>query len=52
MDEKNLDSEYYKTWEDYLAAHPDLDADKAMVMESKMQDYEEKMYSFVMFLLF
>ncbi len=46
-----MNTKYYKTWAEYLAEHPELDAKQAAVMAPKLQNYEEMMFSFVMFLL-
>lgn len=45
-----MNTNYYKTWEEYLAGHPELDEKEAQVMASKMQSYEEMLFAFVMFL--
>ncbi|SFG16035.1 hypothetical protein SAMN05660649_00925 [Desulfotomaculum arcticum] len=42
---------YYKTWEQYLAVHPEIDEKQAKAMAPKMQGYEDMMFSFIMFLL-
>lgn len=46
-----MDTKYYKTWEEYLAEHPEIDQRLISVIEPKLQGYEELMFSFVMNLL-
>ncbi|EHQ90997.1 hypothetical protein [Desulfosporosinus youngiae] len=45
-----MNTNYYKTWEEYLAEHPEIDEQEAQVMAPKMQSYEDMMFSFIMFL--
>ncbi|GAW31017.1 hypothetical protein [Carboxydocella sp. JDF658] len=45
-----MNSKYYKTWEQYLAEHPEIDEKQAQAMAQKMQTYEEMMFAFIMFL--
>ena len=45
-----MDTNYFKTWEEYLAAHQEIDEQEAQVMAPKMQSYEDMMFSFIMFL--
>ncbi|NLN97463.1 MAG: hypothetical protein GX127_03580 [Eubacteriaceae bacterium] len=41
-----MKSEYFKTWEDYVETHPELnDIESA---EAGIQPYEEEMYAFIM----
>ncbi|MBS4024478.1 MAG: hypothetical protein KGZ96_02260 [Clostridia bacterium] len=47
-----INSDYYKTFEEFLAAHPEIDAKQAMAMAPKIQGYEDQMFGFIMFLLF
>lgn len=44
----NLD--YYKTWEEYLTEHPDVDEKQSKAMAPKMQTYEEMLFGFIMYL--
>lgn len=46
-----LDTKYYKTWEEYKAQHPEIDARQAEAMAPKMQSYEDMMFEFVIYLL-
>lgn len=46
-----MNTKYYKTWEEYLAEHPEIDEKQARAMAPKMQGYEEMMFGFIMFLL-
>lgn len=46
-----MNTKYYKTWDQYLAEHPEIDAKQATAMAPKMQSYEEMMFGFIMFLL-
>ncbi|MBB6217339.1 hypothetical protein HNQ80_003458 [Anaerosolibacter carboniphilus] len=46
-----METKYYKTWEQYVAEHPEIDKRLANVMAPKMQSYEEMMFAFVMMLL-
>lgn len=46
-----MDTKYYKTWEEYVAEHPEIDERLMPVMAPKMQSYEEMMFGFVMMLL-
>jgi len=41
-----MQSEYFKTWEDYVETHPQLKDIEAA--EDNIQPYEEQMYAFVM----
>lgn len=45
-----MNTDYYKTWEEYLAGHPEIDETEAQAMAPKMQSYEDMMFSFIMFL--
>ncbi|WP_214659048.1 hypothetical protein [Candidatus Formimonas warabiya] len=45
-----MNTNYYKTWEEYLAEHPEIDEKQAQVMAPKMQTYEEMLFGFIMFL--
>lgn len=45
-----MNTKYYKTWEEYIAEHPEVDAKQAQVMAPKMQTYEEMLFGFIMFL--
>ncbi|NLM45587.1 MAG: hypothetical protein GX200_02130 [Firmicutes bacterium] len=46
-----IESKYYKTWEQYMAEHPEISEREEKAMSSRMQTYEEMMFGFVMFLL-
>ena len=46
-----MNTQYYKTWEEYMAEHPEIDERLIPVMAPKIQSYEEMMFSFVMLLL-
>jgi len=46
-----MNTEYYKTWEQYLEEHPEIDEKQAEAMAPKMQGYEDMLFSFIMFLL-
>ena len=44
-----MNTKYYLTWEEYMAKHPEIDAnDKSMA--AKMQGYEEMMLGFILYL--
>ncbi|MHB8076635.1 hypothetical protein [Desulfosporosinus fructosivorans] len=45
-----MNTNYYQTWEEYLAEHTELDEKEAQVIAPKMQTYEEMLFSFIMFL--
>lgn len=45
-----MDSKYYKTWDEYMAEHPEIDEKQEKAMVAKMQGYEEAMCAFIMFL--
>lgn len=49
--EWSMDTKYYKTWEEYVAEHPEVDERLIPVMAPKIQSYEEMMFGFVMMLL-
>ncbi len=46
-----MNTKYYKTWDQYLAQHPEVTDKQAAAMAPKMQGYEEMLFGFVMFLL-
>lgn len=46
-----METEYYKTWEEYKTEHPEIDEKLGEKMAPKMQQYEEMMFMFVMNLL-
>lgn len=46
-----MDTKYYKTWEEYVVEHPEVDERLIPVMAPKIQGYEEMMFGFVMMLL-
>ncbi|AKL96688.1 hypothetical protein CACET_c32440 [Clostridium aceticum] len=46
-----MNTKYYKTWEEYKAAHPELEERLEGVMGPKVQTYEEMMFNFIMALL-
>lgn len=41
---------YYQTWEEYRAAHPEMSDEEAAVMAPKLQGYEEMMLGLILFL--
>lgn len=45
-----MNSKYYKTWEEYRAEHLELTDEQAQVVAPRIQSYEERMFSFIMFL--
>ena len=45
-----METNYYKTWEQYLAEHPEIDEKEAQFMAPKMQSYEDMLFGFIMFL--
>lgn len=45
-----MNTNYYKTWEEYLAEHPEVDEKEAQAMGPKIQSYEDEMFKFIMFL--
>ena len=45
-----METKYYKTWEEYLASHPEIDEKEASVMAPVLQSYEDMMFGFIMFL--
>lgn len=46
-----MNTNYYKTWEQYKAEHPEIEENHEKAMAPKMQSYEEMMFGFIMFLL-
>lgn len=46
-----MDTNYYKTWEQYKAEHEDIDENLEKAMAPRMQQYEEMMFQFIMNLL-
>ena len=46
-----MNTQYYKTREEYLAEHPEVDEKMAAIIAPKVQGYEEMMFGFVMMLL-
>lgn len=46
-----MDSQYYATWEEYLAEHPELEDKPVQAIAPKIQKYEDEMFVFVMDLL-
>jgi hypothetical protein len=46
-----METQYYRTWEEYKEDHPEVDEKLDDVMAAKMQPYEELMFGFVMMLL-
>ncbi|AGL00232.1 hypothetical protein [Desulfoscipio gibsoniae] len=45
-----MKTKYYKTWGEYKAEHPEIDEKQEQAMAAKMQDYEENLFKFIMFL--
>lgn len=45
-----MKSKYYKTWDEYMAEHPEIDEKQEKAMAAKMQGYEEMIRAFIMFL--
>lgn len=45
-----METKYYKSWEQYMAEHPEVDEKQAKVMAPKIQTYEEMLFGFIMFL--
>jgi hypothetical protein len=45
-----MNTKYYKTWEEYLADHPEITEEQAAVVGPKMQSYEDGLFGFIMFL--
>ena len=45
--EKNLNSKYYKTWEEYKAEHPELEGRPEHVIAAKIKRYEDYMFNFI-----
>lgn len=45
-----METKYYRTWEQYLAEHPEIDEKQAAVVGPKVQSYEERLFAFIMFL--
>jgi hypothetical protein len=41
---------YYLSWEEYRAAHPEISDEEAAVMAPKLQGYEEMMLGLILFL--
>ncbi|MBB6217329.1 hypothetical protein HNQ80_003448 [Anaerosolibacter carboniphilus] len=46
-----METKYYKTWDEYIKEHPEIDEKLIPVIAPKIQSYEEMMFSFVMTLL-
>lgn len=44
-------SKYYKSWDEYMAEHPEISPKEAQAMVGRIQGLEEMMFGFVMFLL-
>ncbi|MBB6217346.1 hypothetical protein HNQ80_003465 [Anaerosolibacter carboniphilus] len=42
-----MNTEYYKSWEAYMAVHPEIDDKIEKVMAPKVQQYEEMMFNFI-----
>ena len=49
--EETMDSKYYLTWEEYLTEHPELEGKPTQAIASKIQKYEDAMFTFIMDLL-
>lgn len=45
-----MKSKYYKTWEQYMAEHPEINEKQEKAMSSKMQGYDEMMLAFILYL--
>lgn len=45
-------TKYYKTWEEYLAEHPEISEKEAKAMAPKMQSYEDMMLAFFTYLTY
>lgn len=47
-----MNTQYYTTWEEYLAEHPEITEKEAQAMKGKMQSLEDQMYAFLTFLTY
>lgn len=47
-----MDTKYYKTWEQYQSEHPEIGEKEDAVIASKMQSYEDMMFSFLTYLTY
>jgi hypothetical protein len=47
-----VESKYYKAWEQYRAENPEVQGPNEDVIASRIQSYEERMFGFIMFLIF
>lgn len=47
-----MDTQYYKTWEQYRAEHPEISEKEAKAMAGKMQSYEDMMFAFLTYLTY
>ncbi|AFM41742.1 hypothetical protein Desaci_2828 [Desulfosporosinus acidiphilus SJ4] len=46
-----MNSEYYATWEEYLAVHPELEGKPSEAIAAKIEKYEDVLFTFIMDLL-
>lgn len=46
-----MKSKYYSTWEEYLAAHPELADKPKEAIAPKIEKYEDMMFNFIIGLL-
>jgi hypothetical protein len=46
-----MNTQYYVTWEEYLAGHPELEGKPIEAIQPKIQKYEDAMFAFIMDLL-
>lgn len=42
-----MNSKYYVTWEEYKAAHPELEGKPDQAIAPKIQKYEDIMFNFI-----
>ncbi|HEX3032063.1 MAG TPA: hypothetical protein VHS59_07460 [Bacillota bacterium] len=47
-----MNTQYYRTWEEYLAEHPEITEQEAEAMKAKFQSYEDQMFAFLTFLTY
>ncbi|AKL94767.1 hypothetical protein CACET_c13020 [Clostridium aceticum] len=46
-----MDSKYYKTWEEYKAACPEINEALEAAMAPKVQKYEDALFNFILSLV-
>ncbi len=52
MDNWMKTSKYYVTWDEYVAAHPEIDEKNLEAMKDRFVAYQDKMFRAVMAFLF